>query len=142
LCEAIGLMKYAPGEPLLRRHVEKNYVMGELSRGSAIWALGHFHAGVPNAELAQQIVARVTEPSATVPPEVERVRIAGAIALGRMNAKSHASALRNFVGPTIYSDPVSLAIHWSLEQLTGQKLPAPERSVVSHQAGWFLTPLD
>jgi HEAT repeat protein len=142
LCEAIGLLKYAPGEPLLRRHVEKNYALGELSRSSAIWALGQIHNGVPDAALAQKIVARVTEPSAVTPPELERVRIAGAIALGRMKARSHVTALRNFVGPTIYADPVSLAIHWSLEQLTGQKLPAPERPVLFHQSGWFLSPLD
>lgn len=142
LCEALGLMKYAPAEPLLRRFVPKDLTLGELSRGGAIWALGQLHTGVPDEPLAQLLTGRLTEPITAIPSELTRVRIASAISLGRMKAKSQTPPMRKFLGPNYGDDPVALAIRWAIRELTGETLPAPERSVVSAKSHWFLERLD
>jgi HEAT repeat protein len=140
LFEAFGRMDYKPAEPLMRRYIAKNFAMGEYSRAAAIWALGLLHQGKPDEALAAQITARVTEPSSAMPPEMERVRHGGAISLGKMQAKSQAGALRKFFNPTANST-VDLAIRWSLQELTGQKIPLPPPGILS-KGGWFLEPLD
>jgi HEAT repeat protein len=141
LCEALGLMKYAPAEPLLRRYVPKIPALGELSRGAAIWALGHLHAGVSDEPLAVLMVERLTEPIGPFPPEVQRVRHASAISLGRMQSKSQTERMRAFLGPKVGIDPTSLAIRWAIHELTGELLPEPDRPTFS-RSGWFLEPLD
>ncbi|MBC7818994.1 MAG: phycocyanin alpha phycocyanobilin lyase, partial [Planctomycetaceae bacterium] len=120
----------------------KNLALGEFSRGGAIWALGHLHAGIPDEPLAQLMIERLTEPMGAIPPEATRVRVACAISLGRMQAKSQAARMRSFVGPNVGFDPTSMAIRWSIHELTGETLPDPERPVVSAKGNWFLEPLD
>ena len=141
LCEALGQMKYAPAEPLLRRYIPKNFTMGTFSRGAAIWSLGHLHAGISDEPLAVLLVERLTEPIGPLPPEVERVRHASAISLGRMQSKSQTERMRAFLGPQVGIDPTSLAIRWAIHELTGELLPEPERPTFS-RSGWFLEPLD
>lgn len=141
LCEVLGLLKYAPAEPLLRSYIPKNYSLGEQSRSSAIWALGHLHDGTPDEPLAQLLMARMTDPG-TMPPEMPRVRLACTISLGRMQAKSQLTELRKFLGVPIGPDQMSLALRWAIQKLSGETLPEPTRPAISHQAGWFLEPLE
>lgn len=140
LCEALGLMKYAPAEPLLRRYIPKNYPMGEFSRGGAIWALGHLHAGTPDETLATQLIERLTDPN-PLPPEMTRVRFASALSLGRMKAKSQAEKMRQFLGVKISATPSALAVRWAIQEITGETLPEAEPPIVS-RSGWFLEPLE
>lgn len=142
LCEALGLMKYAPADPLLRRYVPKNLMLGGFSRSGAIWALGHLHAGTPEEPLAQLLTERLTESTAARPLEWPRVRHACAISLGRMQAKSHVEPMRKFLGPIGGLDPTSMAIRWSIHELTGETLPEPDPPVNYVKAKWFLEPLD
>lgn len=139
LFEALGQMKYQPAEPLMKRYIPKDYGMGEYSRSAAIWSLGKLHIGQIDESLASAICARVTEPGSAMPPEMSRVRLAGAIALGNMKAKSQAGALRQMAsggGGMQYS-----ALQWSLREITGEELP-PLSPVVSFKGGWFLEPLE
>ncbi len=142
LCEALGLMKYAPAEPLLQRFVPKNLILGELSRSGAIWALGHLHAGVPDEPLAQLMTGRLTESMMVIPAEMTRVRVASAISLGRMKAKSQLAPMRKYYGPMPGHDPVALAIRWALHEITGETQPELERPTISAKTNWFLQPLD
>jgi hypothetical protein len=142
LCEAMGVMKYTPAEPLLRTYIPKVYAMGEMSRSSAIWALGHLHAGVPDEELAQLLYDRAAEPLSAMPPEMEGVRIASTVALGRMQAKSFTARLKNLMGPIVIPYPHSMALAWAIHELTGESFPDPKPVEIHHQAGWFLEPLD
>jgi hypothetical protein len=140
LFEALGRMNYKPAEPLMRRYVAKNYSMGEYSRSAAIWSLGLLHLGKPDDALAAQIAGRVTEPAVAMPPEMSRVRLAGAIALGKMKASSQAKPLRDYVlqaGDT----HLHLAVRWMLREITGEEFPLPPPATVS-KGGWFLGPLD
>ena len=140
LFEAMGLMKYQPAEPLMKRYIEKSIPMGEYSRSAAIWALGKLHAGQPDEALGSAIVGRVTEPFTGFPPEAMRVRHAGAIALGTMKSKSQAGQLRAFSRQT-GGNKLYLAIRWSLKEISGEELPMPGPLAVS-KGGWFLEPLD
>lgn len=143
LCEALGLMNYAPAEELLRRYIPKDYSMGELSRGAAIWALGRLHAGVPDEPLAELLAARVTDPAPppSEPSEMMRVRVMGTVTIVRMRAVSQLPRLRKYMGPKVYGFHSHLAIRWAVEQLTGEILPAPEPEIVS-RGEWFLESLD
>ncbi|MBC7856800.1 MAG: phycocyanin alpha phycocyanobilin lyase [Pirellulaceae bacterium] len=140
LFEALGQMNYGPAEPLMKRYIAKNYTMGENSRSAAIWGLGKLHIGKPDEALASAITERVTEPGSAMPPEMARVRQAGAITLGRMKAKSQAGRLRRFAaepgGGRAY-----LAIQWSLREITGEELRALAPTLET-RGDWFLTPLD
>jgi HEAT repeat protein len=140
LFEALGQMKYQPAEPLMKRYIAKNYTMGEYSRSAAIWSLGLLHVGKPDEALASAISERVTEPSSALPPEMDRVRLAGTIALGRMKARSQAGPLRDFAVQTS-GDKLYLTLQWSLREITGEELPPLTPSVLS-RGGWFLEPLD
>jgi HEAT repeat protein len=140
LCETLGLMKYAPADAVLRKYIPKNLVLGELTRSGAIWALGHLHAGKPDEPLARLMTERLTEPASAIPMEMFRVRHACAISLGRMQAKSQVEPMRKF--PHVGLDVTSMAIRWSIHELTGESLPEPERPVVAVKAKWFLEALD
>jgi HEAT repeat protein len=140
LFEALALMKYEPAYPLMNRYIAKDYIMGEYSRSAAIWGLGHVHVGKSNETLAAAIIARVTEPTIAMPPEMTRVRLAGTIALGKMKAKSQAGPLRaSFAQPV--PSRLYLVTRWSLREITGDELPLPP-PLTESLGGWFLEPLE
>lgn len=140
LFEAFGIMKYAASEALLRKYVPKILDLGEYSRSAAIWSLGLLHNGVPDEQLATQLVERLTEPL-LVPSEFTRVRTMSAISLGRMQAKSQVKRMLDFLGPKVSPFATPLAIRWAVHQLTGELLPDAEPPIES-RSGWFLEPLD
>lgn len=140
LFEALGQMNYRPAEPLMKRYIAKNYTMGENSRSAAIWGLGKLYVDKPDEALASAIAERVTEPGGALPPEMNRVRLAGAITLGRMKAAAQAGRLRNFAAE-ISGGNTYLALQWSLRKITGEELPTPTPAFES-RGGWFLAPLD
>lgn len=140
LLEAIGIMKYAPAEPLLRRHVPKDFKYGFESRAAAIWALGWLHEGVADEELAQLFTGRLTDPS-TSPAEADRVRTMSAISIGRMKAVSQVEPMKRYMGPKVIPLASSLAMQWAIRELTGEQLPDAEPFNTS-RGSFFLEPLD
>lgn len=140
LFEAFGLMNYAPAENLLRKYIPKRLELGDYSRGAAIWSLGLMHNGTPDEPLATLLVERLTEPPVT-PSELIRIRAMSAISIGRMQAKSQVTRMREYLGPKVEPLLTPLAIRWSLHQLTGELLPDAEPPITS-RSGWFLEPLD
>lgn len=139
LCEALGLMKHAPAEPLLREYIPKRPDW-MLSRMAGIWALGHLHEGQPDEELASLLIARLTDPAPNN-PEVPPARMASAISLGRMQATSQVDAMRGWMGPTIDPERVDMAIRWALIEITGEELP-PVNVPPGRLGTWFLEPLE
>lgn len=139
LAQLFGLAKYAPAEPVLRSLVPANPSGGVLVRSSAIWALGKYHEGKPDAALAEMIAGRL----AAVNPfdlESELLRRMCAVALGRM--KADVPQLQTFATDgKITFNRVNNACLWATATSKGDKLPAagdweyPQRS-------WFLSPLD
>jgi HEAT repeat protein len=138
LFEAMGRMNYREAEPLMRQHIPKNFALGDYSRCAAVWALGLFHAGQPDEDLAAHLVERLRDVS-TMPAELNTVRQACAVALGRMGAVSALPALREFLYPNP-SDPVGLRVRWAVMTLTGEDIPVPD-FVERYKTNWFLEPL-
>jgi HEAT repeat protein len=141
LNEAMGQMKYAPSETLLRRYIPKNYAMGMPSRGAAIWSLGLLHNGVPDEALAELMVERLTEPGGAIPSEAMVVRVMSAVSIARMQVKSQIPRMLKYMGPKVDLVESSLAIRWAVHHMTGELMPGPERPIKS-RSGWFLEPLD
>ncbi len=138
LFEAMGRMDYRPAEPLCRQYIPKVLPMGTYSRAAAIWALGLYHAGQPDEQLAAQLVERLRD-VASIPPELFEVRQACGITLGRMGATSALPALREFLSPAGTSDPLGLRLRWAVMTLTGEDIPIPS-VIVKYETGWFLEP--
>jgi hypothetical protein len=139
LCEALGLMKHAPAEPMLREYIPKRQDW-LLSRMAAMWALGYLHAGKPDEELATQLIARLTD-QAPINPEVPTARIGAALALGRMKAASQVDAMRAWMGPVTDPESVDMATRWALIEITGKDLP-PTAPPAAQLGTWFLEPLE
>lgn len=139
LFEAMGQMKYAPCESLLRQYIPKDYTMGEKSRGAAIWTLGLLHAGQPDEELAKLLFARMVDPSNS-PEEMGRVRVMSLVSIARMQAKSQLEPIRKHFAPHYRPTPLIMAYRWAMKELAGKELPLP-KPVVFQRFGWFLEPL-
>src|SRR5262249_36880491 len=101
LFEAIGRMRYAPADSLLRQYMPKEipkvYKMGELSRCSAIWSLGLLHAGAADESLAEQLMDRINDDGPYA--ESAAVKEMCAVSIARMKALSQVAALRKRITP-------------------------------------------
>jgi HEAT repeat protein len=139
LFESCGQMRYAPADPLLRQYIPKNYSMGERSRSSAIWSLGWLHAGVPDEQMAAQLLERAND-TAGVPPEMLLVRMASVVTIARMKTISQIAGLRNITGNTISPTPFGMSLRWALIELTGEQIPEPAPPS-GGKSNWFLEPL-
>lgn len=137
--QAFGQMTYKPADALMREFVPKSFILGEVSRTAAIWALGHLHAGQPDAALVSELESRIQD-VASMPPEVEPVRGMSAITLGRMEAKDSLPTLRMYDVPSGAADFTSAAVNWAVTRLTGEVYPKANTRVIS-ESGWFLEPI-
>jgi HEAT repeat protein len=137
LYEAFGELRYMPAEPLLRLYVPKG--LPEPARIAAIWSLGLLLDSRPDAQLAQQLETRLADTS-SIPPEMAAVRGMCAITLGRMKSEASLPALRKWYMVHGHNDYVGRCCGWSIERITGEKLPDPD-VVPVQQGNWFLLPL-
>ena len=168
LMEAFGLAGYRQAEPLMRKCIPKKFTMGSEVRAAAIWALGHLYAGQTPRELSAMLLDRLNDrgsnammdlpaeevadesrPEVTglsgpgmesMYAEVERVRCMCAVSLGRMGMKTMVEDIRKHYSGTTGS-ALDFACAWSLQQLTGEPLPPPEK-VQRALSNWFLEPLE
>lgn len=136
LFEAMGRMRYSAAEPLMRQHVPKNLTLGAYARAGAIYALGWLYEDRVDEQLAKQLMARLMDSSGE-PPEVEPVRLLSAISIGRMKAQSQLASLKKLAGSPIRPDPVSHAVRWSVQQISGEEIPL-EPMHPQLRGGWFL----
>ena len=139
LFEACGRMRAKEAEPLMFEYVPKALIMGELSRGAAIWALGRLHEGAPDEKTGKALIDRVMD-MGIYPPETERVKQQSIISLARIKAVEHLPAMRTLIAKETINRRIDLAIIWANEQLTGEVLPPPPIDLIS-PGNWFLTPL-
>ena len=139
LLELFGKTKYRDAEPLLRRYVPKDLKMGLFSRAAAIWSLGFLYEGVPEEDLARQLVERLVDFG--IPSEFPPIKRMSVATIARMKAVSQIPALRKFVGPTIFAEELSMTIRWALIELTGESIPEPDPPA-GGKRGWFLEPIE
>jgi hypothetical protein len=136
--QAFGEMKFATAEPLLRQFVPKRMDLAIGARAAAVWALGHIHEGVPNQELTDQFIDRLSDINSMM-PEANEVRQMCAVGLGRMKATSALPVLQKFA-EFEGADRVGQACWWSIEQMSDRK--RPEFPPMPHFVlGWFLQPI-
>ena len=143
LFEALAVMEFWQAEGLWRLYIPKQPVMGNYSRSTAIWALGKRFNGTAQPELAQQLLERLTD-TAPVPSEMEFVRYASAITIGRIQGNKQVPKMIEWVGePNLKSGNVvathALAVRWALMQLTGADYPGLQ-PIPFGKGGWFLEP--
>ena len=140
--EAIGQARYEPSIPMFKRWIPKNgpRFNYDEARTAAFWATGWLFEGSKDVALAQQLKVRFTDVVAPFPEVSESltVRYAAAIALGRIGVAEVSPDLRRFA-LTKLGEP-ELAAAWSLERLTGEVVPPPDRGAISG-THWKLMPI-
>jgi len=140
LNQALGRLKYAPCEDILRKNIPKGSPFSPDARAGAIWALGHLHAGNPDDELAALLGARLADIGPMF-PEQPPVRMMSAVSLGRMKAEKSLDVLRKFLAADGVYSRVGYACGWTIELITGEPFDKPTAGEQSRM-GWFLDPLD
>jgi HEAT repeat protein len=149
LIQLLGLTRYRTAEGLLMRLVPRyldddraNPVHPE-SRAAAAWALGLFSEEKPVPGLAEMVEERLNDIGGPRrDPEDPRVRRMSAVTLGRIKARQSLKSLRRFYGdkkPTL--NMVNNACGWAIEQITGEKVPAPGIMEFTPDR-WFLSPIE
>jgi hypothetical protein len=131
-------MKYAPAEEQLRKYVPKDWRFAQETRAAAIWALGHLHAGTPDDDLANQLVARLNDVQGMM-PELALVRRLAAVSLGRMHAQSSLEDLRRMATLEGSQSAVGIACAWAIHEITGEPMPSVP-PLIQWESEWFLQP--
>jgi HEAT repeat protein len=137
LNQLLGLLKYEPAEPLLRKFIPKQFTLGE-SRPAAIWALGLLHEGQVVSALVTGLEARLNDVGPKLPEKLE-VRLMAAVTLGRMKAKQALASLKKNWSGQLSDDAINNACGWAIEQITGELIP-PAEPMRKTLRGWFLAP--
>jgi hypothetical protein len=136
LAQALGVGRYRPVEPLLRKFVPKSSHVGFEARAAAIWALAWIHEDSPPPALVRELIVRLNDID-SMPPEDERVRRMCAVAFGRWKSQEAVGSLRRFYTGILSRDYTTNTCGWALEQITGEPLPK-SATVTVNQPGWFL----
>lgn len=139
LAQAIGRMRYAPADVVLRKYIPKGSRLGETSRAAALWSLGHLHVGQPDEGLAVALGQRLLDLSAEE-PEAEQVGRMAAVSLGRMKAAEMLPTLRSVYKSLTLDCGAGHACAWAIWQLTGEEIPPLAPRIVVEN-GWFLVPI-
>lgn len=114
LFEALGRNGYRPALDSLKLYIPKDgQRMGDVSRASAIWAIGKINADSHDAELAKQLAGRMLDQSTEI-PESPLVQFASAVALGWIKAPASIGELQRVTDAL--PAPIALARDWSLSR--------------------------
>lgn len=122
LFEAMGQMRYDPAEELLRRYIPKSGPrLLPPMRQSAIAALGWLKAGSGDEKLSDLFYQRLVDESPLPIYELENVRYASVVSIGRIKAPALESKLRaQYAGPS--NGKLLYSIEWALTQFSGEPL--------------------
>jgi hypothetical protein len=140
LAEAVRVFQADEALPLLRKYIPKSIAIDPDARAAAIWTIGHLLAGRPEADLVEQMSARIAD-VASMPPEFQPVRIACAVSLGRMKAEAALPTLRKFDGGGVIYGGAEYACAWAIHQIAGEPHPVfTDRG--PFRRSWFLEPVE
>jgi len=155
LIEALGVLRYRPAAPLLKRYLPDppdlttrrrarfphRAVWQHSLRGAAAWSIGYIFAGDPKAGDVHSLREVLISTKNGGEAEACLVRAMVAVSLGRMNARSTISMLRELCQN---EQPILTrrGCAWALHQLTGQSVRLIETSREIVHQGWFLEPID
>jgi HEAT repeat protein len=139
LAQALGRLKVAAADGVLRKYVPKSFAVHPTARAAAIWALGLIHAEQPDEKLADQFLERLLDIFNPMMPEAPEVARMSAVSLGRMKAAHTLDGLRKVRTEIGLQSPIGYAGAWAIQQITGEAIGEID-PVVEMQTNWFLTP--
>ncbi len=139
LLQLMGQQRYAPASAAMIALIPPNSGPVE-TRAAAIWALGKIHEGQKNRGYEKDLEVRL---NATMPgmEEAPIVRRMCAITLGRVLAEETLPSLRRYYVGKPSNEEVSNSCGWAIENITGEKMPAPEIAK-QPQINFFAIPID
>jgi hypothetical protein len=138
--EALGAWRVDEAVPVLRQIIPKGHAVGAKARSAGIWAIGRILEDKPDDGLAKAFAARLADVGGMF-PESDNVRLASAIAIGRMRAKAGLKTLEKFHGGDGDTLDIRFATGWSIERITGKPASAveiPPRLIRTS----FITPIE
>ncbi|MBC8289507.1 MAG: hypothetical protein H8E37_04235 [Planctomycetes bacterium] len=140
LFESFADLNYRPADSLMRKYVPKQDPRYDAwyTRMAAIWSLAHFNKENSDAQLLSQFKSRMLDWS-SIPPEMNEVVMAAALAFGVMKQESAVADLRR-LAEAMPNQPPGRAAHWSIHQITGEPIP-PKPRLEKSRSRWFLAPM-
>lgn len=138
LAQLLGVLKYAPADPVLRKYIRKGTALDSTSRSAAIWALGKINSGEPDEKLAKLLEGRVRDAFSMVPEDPVVCRMS-AVSLARIQAVSAVETLRSSFEQLDMQSGFGYACAWAIWQLTGDEIP-PLNTMIDYEHDWFLVP--
>lgn len=137
LIQLMGLMKYAPAEPVLRKIIPKDSARS-MDRQAAFWTLGLLHEGKPDRTLIRQFAKRAND-GMGMNPEDGQVRVMAVVAIGYMKDKASLGTMNRWINNQ-EDNTLAIASRWAVGQITGQRPPEPVPAAYK-VTGWFLEPI-
>ncbi len=124
LFEAMAVMNFRQAIPLMQQYIPFQEIRLDqrLSRGAAIWALGHLLASDQDDLFAAQLMGRIKAASG-IPQEIDIVVRMSTISLGRIKANSQLQELKNLAGPKINPNMQGLSMKWAIHKISGETIP-------------------
>ena len=140
--QAFGVLdfKNADARALMMTFIPKNAPFGVEAREAAIWSLGMLSAGTGDSGLIEKLAGRVNDMD-SMNPEADMVRIASAVAIGRIKPASVPGVISRYAAAPQYGEEAAIACRWAIEQITGQPQP-PLEPTSRKMMQWFLVPLE
>lgn len=138
LAQLLGVLRYAPADPVLRKYIRKGTALDAMSRSAAIWALGKIHAGESDEKLASLLEKRVLDAFGMMPEDPAVCRMS-AITLGRIKADSAVESLRSALDQSGLQSGLGYACAWAIWRLAGEEIP-PLKTEIYIDQDWFLVP--
>jgi len=115
LLEALGKNRHRPSMDMLRQYIPKNeFKMGNLTRASAIWAMGQIQRDEDDSELREQFMARMKD-TPPMNPENYLVRFACILALGEFGYRDALPTLTSHGGDP--PSPHGYATIWAKSEI-------------------------
>lgn len=115
LLEVLGKNRHRPSLDMLRQYIPKNeFKMGNLTRTSAIWAIGQIQRDEDDPELCEQLMARMKD-TPPMNPENYLVRFACILALGELGSADALPTLTSHGGDP--PSPHGYATIWAKSQI-------------------------
>lgn len=144
LFQLLGNMQYKPAEPVMRQFIPKHSADVD-ARVGAFWGLGMMHIDALPAKQSEpewlpELLRQRLADSFPLDPELDAVRGAAAVALGRMRAEFSLPKLNEIHKNESTLSPQGHGSAWAIERITGEKVkmdPLPVASV----RGFFVSPL-
>ena len=115
LLETLGKNRISAAVPMLKRYIPKqDFRMGNLSRASAIWALGKIEMDTDDPALRAQLRERIQDLS-SMTPENYLVGYACVLALGEFGYKDSKETLKKT--GAMPPNPLGYAVEWSIDRI-------------------------